>query len=61
MTKLTMDEISQECAACLFFNTDIEFTDGRLRLALTCDHREKSFPSAKGCSELLLLHGSDED
>jgi hypothetical protein len=61
MSKLTLDEISQECAACLFFNTEIEFTEGRLRLALTCDQQEKGFPSAKGCTQSLVLHGADED
>lgn len=61
MTKPTLAELSGECAMCLFFNSSVEFTDGRLHIEVACEQYAANFPSAHNCPHNLVLNYADED
>jgi hypothetical protein len=61
MTKPTLAELSRECATCLFFNSSIGFTDGRLHIEVACEQYAAAFPGAHDCPHNLVLDYADED
>lgn len=60
MALLDVDQISQACAACFFLTTEIEFNDGKLRLAQKCDQQVAGFPNVLECAQTLQLEAPDE-